>query len=48
MLFFHEHLHGIAVDRARAPNRQVHATGNRHVRAKENWMNWRFGESANR
>src|SRR6266480_7137839 len=45
---FHEHLHGGTVDRARAPNRQVHATGNRHVRANENWMNRRFGDSASR
>src|SRR4030095_9886992 len=44
----HEHLHDIAVDRARALNCQIHATSNRHVRAKENWMNRRIGGSANR
>ena len=45
---FHEHLHGSAVDRTRALDRHVDATGDRHVRAKENWINWRIGESANR
>src|SRR5436305_10518234 len=44
----HEYLHGGTADRARAPNRHVHATGNRHVRANEDWMNRRFGEWANR
>src|SRR4029453_6153630 len=44
----HENLHGSAVDRAGALNRQIHATSNRHVCAKENWMNRRIGGSANR
>jgi hypothetical protein len=35
-------LHGSALDRARALNRQIRATSNRHVRAEENWMNRRI------
>ena len=47
-IVFHEHLHGSAVDRTRTLDRHVDATGNRHVRAKKNWTNWRMGESVNR
>src|SRR4029077_2296679 len=47
-IVFHEHLHCSAVDRTRALNRHLDTTGNRHVRAKKNWTNWRIGESANR
>ena len=35
---FYEDLNGCAVDRASALNRRVDATGNRHVRAKKDWM----------
>ena len=47
-IVFHKHLHGSAVDRTRTLDRHVDATGNRHVRAKKNWTNWRIGESVNR
>jgi len=47
-IVLHEHLHGSAVDRAGAFDRQVYASSNRHMRAKENWMNLRIRESANR
>src|SRR5262245_22656846 len=41
---FHKHLHGRAPNGARAFNRHVDATSNRHVRPEKNWTSWRIGE----
>jgi len=43
---FHKHLHCRAIDRTRALNRHVDTAGNRHVRAKESWMNRRINKAA--